>query len=63
MTNPSAAELIKIGDTVTIAGLVKSVPNPSRKWWQVWKPRMVQTGELMRYTVKGRAVEKFGYDE
>ena len=46
---------LQIGDTVTIAGLVKSVPNPSRKWWQVWRPRMVQTGELMRYTVKGRA--------
>ena len=43
----------KIGDTFTLAGMVKVIPNPDREWWHFWKPRMVKTSELAKFTVVG----------
>jgi hypothetical protein len=46
---------IKTGDKVTISGCYARVRNPDRKWWQLWKPRMVTTKELQQFTVVGRS--------
>jgi hypothetical protein len=45
---------MKPGDTFTIAGLTRKVPNPARKWWQVWRPRMIDTRELQTWTIVAR---------
>lgn len=42
---------IKPGDEFTIQGCLATVRNPSRKWWQFWKPRWIMSGELQRYRV------------
>lgn len=34
-------QALKPGDKLTIAGAMVPIKNPSRKWWQFWKPRMV----------------------
>lgn len=44
---------IKPGDRVTIEGLHRVVPNPRRRWWQLWKPRMVETCETAEWTIVG----------
>jgi hypothetical protein len=36
---------IKPGDTLTFEGINHMVPNPDRRWWQFWKPQMIDTGE------------------
>ena len=41
------------GDIFTIAGMVKVIPNPDREWWHFWKPRMVKTSELAKFTIVG----------
>lgn len=38
------------GDTITFEGLHQMVRNPDRKWWQLWKPRMVPA-ELRTFRV------------
>lgn len=42
---------LKVGDSFTISGVHPLIRNPSRRWWQVWKPRFVPTEELQRFTV------------
>ena len=42
---------ISPSDTVTFAGFFVPTPNPHRRWWQFWRPRMVRTNELQRFTV------------
>lgn len=37
--------MFKVGDKITIAGANRMVPNPDRRRWQFWKPRMVDAGE------------------
>ena len=32
---------VQKGDTITFEGIRQMARNPDRKWWQVWKPRMV----------------------
>jgi hypothetical protein len=39
------------GDTFTIAHIYRMIPNPDRKWWQVWKPRKVCSREPETWTV------------
>lgn len=34
-------QAFKPGDKLTIAGFMVPIKNPSRKWWHLWKPRMV----------------------
>lgn len=41
--------MIKEGDIITIAGYYQKVPNPARRWWQVWKPRMIAGGDLAKW--------------
>ena len=43
---------MKQGDTYTFAGVYILKPNPDRKWWQVWKPRLVATPDLQTFQVK-----------
>lgn len=38
---------MKTGETFTIAGVHKMVPNLDRKWWQFWKPRLVTSGMVV----------------
>ena len=42
---------IKPGDVVTIAGCYRVIPNPARRWWQIWKPRTVPGPDLARFTL------------
>ena len=49
--NKLTAERINEGDTVTIDGIYWSVPNPARRWWQIWKPRLVSSDEMQTFTV------------
>lgn len=42
---------METGDTFTIAGVNRMVPNPSRKWWQFWKPRMIDSGQIQMFIV------------
>ena len=45
-----------IGDTFTPAGYHPKVPNPARRWWTPWRPRLiVDTTRLAVFT----AVAKF----
>ena len=37
-----AIEDIKNGDKVIIDGLLGKLPNPSRKWWQFWRPKQIK---------------------
>ncbi|QPQ55586.1 hypothetical protein IC614_03010 [Allosphingosinicella flava] len=46
---------IKKGGMFTIAGLYKMVPNPNRRWWQLWKPKRVQSIELQTWKVITKA--------
>lgn len=43
--NPLTVEEVmaagKPGDTFQIEGVHPYVPNPGRKWWQFWKPRVI----------------------
>lgn len=36
---------------MTIAGVHRLTKNPGRRWWQVWKPRLVATEELQTFAV------------
>lgn len=38
--------MFEVGDKVTMDGLHRMVPNPARRRWQFWKPRMVALKEL-----------------
>lgn len=49
---------IKLGDSITIEGLHRVIANPDRRWWQLWKPRMVETSETAEWTVVGRLEAK-----
>ena len=54
MMDQAAQQTVKIGDKITLAGTFVLVRNPARKWWQVWKPRVVagiDPDKLMSYTV------------
>jgi hypothetical protein len=42
---------IKPGHKMTFEGIYRMVPNPSRRWWQFWRPRFVATDELQTFTV------------
>lgn len=42
--------IIRIGDTFTIAGVHEKLPNPDRRWWQFWIPKFVP-GDLLTFTV------------
>jgi hypothetical protein len=49
-----ADSIIKIGDTFTIEGVYRMVPNPDRRWWQLWKPRLAKkANELQMFRVVG----------
>ena len=41
------------GDVLTFDGLFKPMPNPNRRWWQLWKPRTIASNELQTFVVKG----------
>lgn len=43
---------MKRGELFTIAGLYKKVPNPARKWWTPWRPRLVASAELQTFEVQ-----------
>lgn len=32
---------VQKGDTITFEGIRQMARNPDRKWWQVWKPRLI----------------------
>lgn len=38
---------------MTVSGIYRCIPNPERKWWQFWKPRIVQTDDLQVFRVAG----------
>lgn len=40
--------MIKPGDIVTVAGFYVTVPNPHRRWWQFWKPKMIEDRTQLR---------------
>ena len=42
---------VKAGDTITVAGIYETIPNPDRRWWQFWKPRQLTTDRLQVFTV------------
>ena len=42
---------IKEGDFVTVAGIYALVPNPNRGWWQLWRPKFVQSDGLETFKV------------
>lgn len=42
---------VKVGDTFTIEGVRRRVPNPDRAWWQLWRPRLIESVELQTYKV------------
>lgn len=47
-----ADSTIKPGEAFTIEGLYRMVPNPDRRWWQFWKPRLVKkANELQMFKV------------
>ena len=48
------------GDTVTIAGVYRTIPNPDRSWWQFWKPMRVTASELERCICVGPPGELAG---
>ena len=35
--------MFNVGDNITIAGANRLVPS-GRKWWQIWRPRLVDSG-------------------
>ena len=41
---------MKPGDTIRIAGCYQKVPNPRRKWWSFWRPKMIDGPELQVWT-------------
>lgn len=47
---------LKVGDVFTIGGTVRLVPS-GRRWWQLWKPRLVPdpNGALAQFIVKAAA--------
>lgn len=38
----SNAPNIKVGDVFTIEGIRPLIANPDRRWWQFWKPRLIE---------------------
>ncbi len=44
--------MINKGDTFTLAGVYQKIPNPARRWWKPWLPRMVATDELQKFVAK-----------
>jgi len=42
---------MEAGDKITMAGFNRMIRNPSRKWWQFWKPRMIDSGQLQVFEV------------
>jgi hypothetical protein len=49
-----------VGDTLTIAGVMARVPNPARRWWQWWKPRMIDGPKLQKFVVTHAPAQKTG---
>lgn len=39
-------------ETFTVAGMYEQVRNPNRRWWQFWKPRMINSDRLATFTVR-----------
>lgn len=37
------------GDTLTIANHYVQIINHDRKWWQFWKPKMVNSDQLYKF--------------
>lgn len=46
-------DAIHLGDYFTISGVHKMVSNPARRWWQLWKPRLVK-GPLQTFRCTGQ---------
>lgn len=46
---------IKAGDTMTIAGVFRQIPNPNRAWWQLWRPKFIQSEVLQTFNVTASA--------
>lgn len=48
---------LKVGDKITLPGFVaypvqmELVPTEGRRWWQIWKPRMMQQAKLQTFRV------------
>lgn len=41
------------GDVFTIGNVFEMIPNPRRKWWTFWRPKLIRTQELQKFTVSG----------
>jgi hypothetical protein len=40
------------GDIITVEGIYRRIPNPARRSWQFWKPRLVDSDELQIFKVQ-----------
>jgi len=46
---------LKTGDTFTLSGIYRDMPNPAWRWWALWRPRFVASSDLQTYRVVGAA--------
>jgi hypothetical protein len=56
-------QAIEVGDTLTISGVRRSVRNPARRWWQLWRPRWVKSADLANLRVVSSAKNLRVYDD
>lgn len=42
---------VKVGDNFTIENIHALQPNRGRRWWQVWKPKLVASRKLQEFRV------------
>jgi len=44
-----------MGDTFTISGIYRDMPNLAWRWWAFWRPRFVASSDLQTCRVVGAA--------
>ena len=42
---------MNVGETFTISGVMRTVPNPDWHWWAFWRPRRIEGPEMQAYRI------------
>lgn len=54
--------MIDLGDTFTIGGVYRDMPNPAWRWWAFWRPRRIASSDLQTFRVTGASTSRITID-
>jgi hypothetical protein len=56
--SPPDAVRLNVGDIITIAACFIEIPNPHRRWFTPWRPKMIASSELQRFHIASMATSR-----